>query len=277
MTGANQAQRDAWNGDSGQRWAADADRRDAVLAPVADALLAAAHLTSGEDVLDIGCGCGITTHAAAAAVRPGTAMGVDLSTPMLDLARQRAGADDAITFVQDDAQTHRFTPDAYDVAISRFGTMFFDDPVAAFTNIASALRPTGRLCIATWQALDANPWLLVPGAALLRYGSLPDTGGSAPGMFAQSDPVVVTTVLAAAGWHDITVEPVTLSMRLGANADEATDYLASTGIARSVLDTIEPSERERAVAAVTETLAAHAGPDGVHLDGGIQLIRATRP
>ncbi len=277
MTGVNQTQHDAWNGDSGHRWVADADRRDAIHAPVADALLAAAHLASGEDVLDIGCGCGATTLAAAEATRPGTATGLDLSEPMLGLALRRAHDDAAVTFVHADAQTHNFAPHTYDVAISRFGTMFFDDPVAAFANIASAMRPTGRLCIAAWQPLAANDWLLIPGAALLRFGSLPDTSGSSPGMFAQSDPVVVTTVLAAAGWHHITVEPVTLSIRLGANAQEATEYLASTGIARSVLDTIDPNDRERAVTAVTETLAAHAGPDGVHLDAGIQLIRATRP
>lgn len=274
MTAPNQAQHDNWNGDSAHRWAADADRRDAVLAPAADALISAAHLQAGEHVLDIGCGCGITTIAAARATRPGTATGIDLSNPMLDLARRRANDTDLVTFVEADAQTHPFPHSAYDIAISRFGTMFFDDPIAAFTNIATAMRPGGRLCLATWQPLTANDWLLTPGAALLRYGSLPDTDGNAPGMFAQSDPTVVTAVLDSAGWHDITVERVTISMRLGGNAEEATQYLADTGIARSILDTLDHTDRERAVAAVTETLEAHADIDGVRLDGGIHLIRA---
>ena len=274
MSGANQAQRDAWNGESGHRWVADADRRDAVLAPVAEALLAAARLAAGEDVLDVGCGCGITTLAATEAVASGTATGLDLSEPMLDLARRRA-QDAPATFLQADAQSHRFDAEAYDVIISRFGTMFFDDPVAAFANLASAMRPRGRLCLATWQPLAANDWLLVPGAALLRYGSLPDTGGTAPGMFAQADPIAVTEVLAAAGWRDVIVDPVTVSLRLGSDAADATDYLADTGIARAVLDTVDPADRDEAIAAVTEALDAHADASGVRLDAGINLIRAS--
>ena len=94
-------------------------------------------------------------------------------------------------------------------------------------------------------------------------------------MFAQSDPIVVTDVLAAAGWHDVTVDPVTVRLRLGGDAADATDYLADTGIARAVLDTIDPADRDDAVAAVTETLDAHADADGVRLDAGINLITAT--
>jgi ubiquinone/menaquinone biosynthesis C-methylase UbiE len=275
MTVANEAQYEAWNGDSGQRWVADADRRDAVLAPVADVLLAAAHLAPTEDVLDLGCGCGITTLAAARAVRPGKVIAVDLSAPMLDLARRRAGNDQHVTFLQADAQTHPFEPGSYDIVISRFGTMFFDDPVASFTNVASGTRRGGRLCLATWQPLAANDWLLVPGAALLRYGSLPDTSGSAPGMFAQSDPAAVTAVLEQAGWRDVTVEPITVSLRLGADATEATDYLADTGIARAVLDTIDETGRDRAVADVTRAPEPHATGAGVRLDAGIHIITAT--
>lgn len=170
MTGVNQAQQDAWNGDSGQRWVADADRRDAVLGPVADALLAAARLQPGDTVLDLGCGCGATTLAAADLVAPANVVGLDLSGPMLELARQRTGTG-AATFIQADAQTKTFDGERFDVAIGRSGTMFFDDPVAAFTNIATAVRPGGRLCLAAWQALDANEWLLVPGAVLLEHCS----------------------------------------------------------------------------------------------------------
>ncbi len=213
MTTANRDKANTWNGDSGHRWAADADRRDHVTQPVADALFDAARLRPGETVLDIGCGCGITTLAAAAAVRPGRATGIDLSEPMLDVARQRAGNRAGVTFLRADAQTHRFTPATFDVAISRFGTMFFDDPVAAFANVAAAVHPGGRLCLATWQSLAANEWLTVPGVALLRFGSVPDLGEGRSGMFAQSDPTVVADVLHAAGWHDVEVAPVALDAR----------------------------------------------------------------
>ncbi|MET0159245.1 MAG: class I SAM-dependent methyltransferase, partial [Acidimicrobiales bacterium] len=168
----NTDQREAWNGDSGLRWVADADRRDRVLAPVADALLRAAAPRAGEQVLDVGCGCGVTTLAAGQAVgSSGAATGVDLSAPMLALARERR--DDAdlrhVEFMEGDAQVHDLGG-LHDLVLSRFGTMFFADPTAAFTNIASALRSGGRLCLATWQPLVANEWLLVPGAVLLQYG-----------------------------------------------------------------------------------------------------------
>jgi ubiquinone/menaquinone biosynthesis C-methylase UbiE len=149
---ANTEQYDAWNGDIGQRWVANPDRRDRMLAPVASILIAAADLTPGEAVLDIGCGCGTTTLAAARAVGPaGTVAGIDISDLMLDVARQRADAAGItnMTLLQADAQVHDFDADSIDVAISRFGTMFFADPDAAFANIATALRPGARLCIAT--------------------------------------------------------------------------------------------------------------------------------
>jgi ubiquinone/menaquinone biosynthesis C-methylase UbiE len=276
MSTPNQLQRDAWNGDSGQRWVADADRRDQVLSPVADALLAAAELHPGESVVDIGCGCGATSIAAAQQVDPGRAVGLDLSAPMLDLARQRAGQL-PVEFLQADAQTDPIETEAFDIAISRFGTMFFDDPVAAFTNIRRGVRGNGTLCIATWQPLAANDWLTIPGAALLRYGTLPDTATATggPGMFAQSDPDTITAVLADAGWHAVEVDPVTVTLRLGADADEATDYLADTGIARSVLETIDPAERHHAVDAVREALARCARPEGVCLPASIFIAAAS--
>ena len=203
---ANASQFDAWNGESGLRWVATADARDRVLAPVGEALLAAAAARPGMRVLDIGCGCGSTTLMAAKSVgNTGSATGIDLSGPMLDLARQRATAAGAVnaSFVQGDAQTHAFEPEAADLVISRFGTMFFADPEAAFANIARALRPDGRLCLATWQPLAANEWLTVPGAALLRHTELPATAPDQPGMFAQSDPELVSATLAAAGFADV--------------------------------------------------------------------------
>jgi SAM-dependent methyltransferase len=274
VTTVNQEQFDAWNGDSGQRWVADADRRDRVLQPVADALLEAANLRRGETVLDIGCGCGITTLAAANAVAPGVATGIDVSAPMLDVARRRASAVETAVFVQADAQTYRFEPATVDVAISRFGTMFFDDPVAAFSNMRRALRADGRLCIATWQPLAANDWLTIPGSALLRYGSLPDAGENAPGMFAQSEPAVVQTTLRAAGWQHVGLESITLTLRLGADAAEATQHLADSGPGRAVLDTIAEGDRARAIDAVVDTLTAYEGHDGVRLGGAIYLVRA---
>jgi len=269
---------DAWNGDSGRRWAREADRRDRVLAPVADALLDAAQLVPGADVLDIGCGCGSTTLAAARAIASGgNAHGVDLSAPMLEIARRRrdrAGVTN-VEFVQGDAQTHQFVSD-FDVAMSRFGTMFFADPIAAFTNIGRALRPPGRLCLATWQPLAANDWLTIPGAALLRYGTIPESATRGPGMFGQSEPESIVATLVESGYRNVELTPMTVTMPLGDTVEDATDYLASSGVGRAVLETVPAEHRESAIDAVRTTLMDHAGADGVRLDGAIWIIAGER-
>jgi SAM-dependent methyltransferase len=275
---ANTEQYAAWNGESGRRWIADADRRDRVMAPIADALLDAARLRPGLRVLDVGCGCGATTLAAAKSVAPaGEAYGIDLSAPMLDVARRRAETAGLtnIAFRQADAQAFGLPTGAYDLATSRFGTMFFADPAAAFANVAAALRSGGRLCIATWQPLDANDWLAVPGAALLPYGSLPESTG--PGMFAQSDPIVITTILHAAGYTAIEVTPVSVVLALGADAEEATGYLAGTGIGRAVLDTVPDADKPAALQAVRTAIEDHETSNGVELGAAVWITTATRP
>jgi ubiquinone/menaquinone biosynthesis C-methylase UbiE len=269
---------EAWNGDSGERWADDADRRDRVLAPIAEVLSQASNLVPGERVVDIGCGCGTTTLDAARAVGPdGRVCGLDLSAPMLDVARRRLEASGLgnAEFVQGDAQTHAFTGVA-DVAISRFGTMFFADPVAAFANIGSALRSGGRGCFVTWQPLAANEWLTVPGAALLRYGTIPETVASGPGMFGQSDPDAVTAVLHAAGYRAVDLVPMTVPLVLGADALDATDYLARSGIGRAVLETVPDDRRDEAIDAVRALLEEHTGTAGVVLDGAIWVVNGER-
>jgi len=276
----NQAQRDNWNGDSGHRWVADADRRDAVLAPVADALLTVARIQPGESILDLGCGCGATTILAATHAGPGgTAHGIDLSEPMLAVARQRAhdAGLSTVSFTHADAQTHPLGGAAHDTVISRFGTMFFDDPVAAFINIGRAVRPGGRLVIATWQPLDANDWLIVPGSALLRYGSLPEGQPGAPGMFAQADPGLLRSTLTHAGWTMVDSRAVTVALRLGDDPADATDYLADSGTGRAVLETVPDADRPAALAAVADALAAHTADDGVYLDAAIWITTGTRP
>jgi SAM-dependent methyltransferase len=276
MTAANTDQHAAWNGESGQRWVVSADHRDAVLAPIADLLLDAAAITAGERVLDIGCGCGATTLAAAAATGPtGALVGADLSAPMLDVARGRAHSHANVEYRQVDVQTDPLGG-AFDVAISRFGTMFFDDPTGAFENIARHLSPGGRLCIVTWQPLEANQWLVIPGAALLGFGTLPDSADPAgPGMFAQAHPSNVHRTLGAAGFADISTEPHTLAMHLGTTITDAVDYLADSGPGRAILETIPPERHDDALAAVADALRPHHEPDhGVMLEAAVLLTTA---
>jgi SAM-dependent methyltransferase len=257
---------------------ADPDGQDWMLAPVADALLEAAALRPGLSVLDVGCGCGATTLAAAATVGPrGTAVGVDLTPAMLDVARARLASSELtnVELVQDDAQTQPF-PDRFDVVISRFGTMFFEDPVAAFANLRRALHPGGRVVFATWQSLEANAWLVIPGSALLSWIALPDVDGAGSGMFAQSDPAVVTATLEDAGYADIDVRELKVALSLGADATEAADRLADTGVGRAALLAVPEKQRPKALGAVRAALAEYAGPGGVRLGAAVLLTTAAR-
>lgn len=275
---ANTDQHEVWNGESGARWVARADERDRVLEPVADAILDAAALTPGTTVLDVGCGCGATTLSGAARIGDaGHATGLDLSRPMLDVARRRAAASGLanVRFVAGDAQTHR-VDDPVDVAISRFGTMFFADPVAAFANLRIALVPGGRLCLATWSSLDDNEWLVVPGAALLPYARLPAEEPGAPGMFAQSEPDLVRATLTDAGYREIRLDPVEIELTVGDTIDEAAGFLADTGPGRRALESVPDDRLDQALDAVRLALEDHVTETGVTLGAGIWIVRATR-
>jgi ubiquinone/menaquinone biosynthesis C-methylase UbiE len=164
---ANAGQYEHWNAEEGEHWVTHQQGYDTQLRAFGDRMLQAALIGPTDKVLDVGCGTGATTLAAAVATR-GDVLGVDLSQPMLQVARARATAlgRSNVRFEQADAQTHPFTPAGFDVVISRFGVMFFDDPVAAFANLARATRPGGRLVVTCWQELVANEFVLVPSIAL---------------------------------------------------------------------------------------------------------------
>jgi SAM-dependent methyltransferase len=254
----------------------DPDALDAMLAPVGDALLASADIRPGETVLDIGCGGGATTLAASRAVGPnGSVTGVDLTPEMLELARTRlaAGGKANVELLEGDAAKCDLKF-GYDAAISRFGTMFFDDPVAAFVNIRQALKPGGRVCIATWQPLDANAWLVVPGAALLRWIELPDVSGTGPGMFSQSDPAIIAATLRDSGYVDVNVSSVKIALTLGATPDEAVERLIDTGVGRAAIGAVPDASRFDALAAVRAALADHCDATGIHLGAAILITTA---
>ena len=163
-----------------------------------------------DHVLDIGCGTGHTTRAAARTARAGSALGADISAPAIERARELARAEGLrnVAFARADAQAHRFAQERFDVAISRFGTMFFGDPVAAFANVGRALRPAGRLVMLVWQAEDRNEWQVTIRQSLDGpEGALAAASGG-PDPFSLADPPAVTEILAAAGFAGITFTDV---------------------------------------------------------------------
>lgn len=269
----------AWNGEEGQDWAAHADRYDAASACFDPALAGGARIAATDRVLDVGCGAGISTRAAARAATAGHATGIDVSAPLLAEARRRslaAGLTNT-TFVQGDAQVHPFEPGAYDVVTSRFGAMFFGDRVAAFTNLARALRPGGRLALLSWQELARNEWLLVLRRALAAGRPLPEPPSGAPGPFGLSDPDDVRRTLGAAGFERVEVAEVRGAVRLGADGGDAFGFVRGLGLTRGLLGGLDDDARQAALDRLRDQLAAHATPQGVLLDASAWLVTARRP
>jgi SAM-dependent methyltransferase len=285
MSIANTDQAEHWNsGDDAAHWTSNQACYDSMLEPFTNLILHAAALRPGSHVLDVGCGCGATTLAAARLIAPGGAVGIDLSGPML--ARARAGAEAAglrnAVFQQADAQVHHFEPAEFDTVISRFGTMFFADPVAAFANIRSAARSAGRLVFVCWQPLAANQWLLVPAAALAEHVPFPaGLGGSGegPGMFAFADPDRISQVLSAAGWRDIGITPEHVPILVGGrgSVEDAVGFLRTGSMGRTVLAGADPDTVDRAVASVLAAFAPYTDADGVRLGAGVWLVQAMAP
>lgn len=277
----NAEQREYWNSDESQHWVEHQDVYDRMLERFGARVVEAASLAPGERVLDVGCGSGATTVIAARATAPGPVLGVDLSEPMLAAARERTarGGVDNVRFETADAQSHPFEADDFDVAISRFGVMFFDDPVAAFANIRRALRPDGRIVFVCWKDLLENEWLSVPGAAMLQYLPLPEAGApGAPGPFAFADPERVRGILTAAGFTDVNMDAAHEPMLYaGLDADGVVDFMRSTGMGRALLGDADPALASQAIAAARDALTPYATAEGVRISGTAWLVEGRGP
>jgi SAM-dependent methyltransferase len=264
----------AWDGEEGAYWAANADRFDRAVSGYHRRFMAAAEIAPGERVLDVGCGTGQTTREAARAAPSGWALGVDLSSAMLAVAREEAASEGLtnVVFEQVDAQIHPFATEPFDAAISRTGAMFFGDPVAAFTNIRRALRPGGRLLLLAWQAVAANEWIREFSTALAAGRSLPVPPADAPGPFSFADPDRVRRTLTAAGFTDIRVDDLAAPMWFGDDADDAYGFML--GLLAWMLDGLDELGREAALDALHTTMDRHATDRGVLFDSAAWLIQA---
>jgi SAM-dependent methyltransferase len=273
---ANADQATAWDGEEGTFWAMNASRFDRAVAGYHDRLLRAAAIGRQDRVLDIGCGTGQVSRDAAQAGVEGQTLGVDLSGKMITVARRLAG-EQGITnavFEQADAQIHPFTRASFDVAISRTGTMFFANPARAFANIASAVRPGGRLVLLVWQGPKTNEWIRELTGAMAAGRDLPAPPTGAPGPFAQAEPKAAAAVLEAAGFAHIEFEGLAEPMWFGSDAEDAHGFVL--GQLGWMLRGLDDGRRRQALDELQATLASHATRSGVFYQSATWLIRANR-
>ena len=268
-----------WNGQAGEKWVRHAERLDALLEPFANEILETVSLIEGEHVLDVGCGAGALTLKAAFCVgdKQG-AVGVDVSQPLLSLAERRASERAApASFEKADAASYR-SGRPVDALISRFGVMFFDDPVAAFANLRNSLRPEGRMTFACWQSLSENAWARAPLEAALPL--LPEPPAQpppgAPGPFAFADKDHVASILTDAGWKGVAIHPwlgrVTLP---GDSVSDAAQFMMELGpVARLVSEA--GADLSQVEDALTGTLATHTDQNGrITMPAAAWIVSAT--
>lgn len=271
----NQAQKEFWNGPAGEGWVSGQESMDRSLSGVTDALMDRAGIKAGERVIDIGCGTGETSLLAGAAVgAAGAVLGIDISAPMTGLAAKRAkeGALSQVSFKVADAQVDPLMGDA-DLALSRFGVMFFEDPVAAFANLRAHMAKNGRLCFACWQSPKLNQWVSLPMSVVRKY--VTDDAPRdphAPGPFAFADPARLERLLSEAGWRDIDIEPVDFEMPWGASIEAAASGLVERGPVRPLVEEL-PAETVQKI--VDDIAAALPKQDGtIGLSGAIFVVTA---
>ena len=274
--GDNREQIDYWNGQAGDTWTRLQDRLDNMLAPVSDAALNVLAAQRDESVVDVGCGCGATSLAIAQ--RGASVLGLDISEPMLARARLRAedeALSDACEFRLGDAGALKLEPTA-DALFSRFGVMFFDDPVAAFSNLRGGLKPGARLVFACWQEARANPWMAIAGAAIapLLPPSTEPVDPRAPGPFAFADPSYVEDLLGAAGFTDINLESFKPTLHVADDLDDAIAFQSEVGPLARALAELEADRLDQARDAARAALASHVTSTGLDLDAAVWLVTA---
>ncbi|MHA4836804.1 class I SAM-dependent methyltransferase [Sphingopyxis sp. MSC1_008] len=270
-----------WNGDSGQRWAANLTRLDVMLEDFGNAAIAAANVRPGEQILDIGCGSGTSTFPLADRVGPGGhALGVDISEQLVEIARAAAPAGTPVEFRCADAATAPLPAGKFDLLFSRFGVMFFDDPVAAFAHMRGALKPGGRLAFVCWRGAQENDWVRLPMAAIREIVQPAPADPNAPGPFAFGDRQKIADILSAAGFTaiDITAFDTSISYGRGATRDDAIDDALDMAfqvgpLSRALADQSDDI-RAKSAAAVRAAFAKRPGETSVQIDGSAWIVTA---
>jgi len=267
-----------WNGVAGRHWTDRQSVQDTLLAPVTERLIARIDAQAGQRILDIGCGTGAIAIELARQVGPsGHVLGIDISVPMLERARQLTPKDLPADYVLADATVYPFDPASFDLLVSRFGVMFFADPVLSFRNLRTALRPKGRLVFACWREPRENSWMMAPLMAVYKHvPKLPQLGPEDPGPFSFADEARVKHILSEAGFVDVAMEacPLTFDVAAGKGLEAAVQGALEIGPASRALEGYPPDVVGAAIRSMREALAPFAKGEAVLLPGAIWIVTA---
>lgn len=274
---ANQPQADFWTSPAGRAWVDHEQALDATMEGLLRPLMDAADLNGSEDILDVGCGTGASTLAAARRVPRGTVLGLDIAAPMLDRARQRAQAAGVanVAFHLCDAQVERLAPDSRDVMISRFGMSFFDDSVAAFRNLSQALRDGGRMVFLSWAGLADNPWFTIPEKAARDWlNTPPEPPTKDPGPLAFADADHALDLMARAGLVEGRVETLQIDLTPPGGSSGAARLATHVGPAARLLRICNatPQDREQIAARIEDEFSAFIQGTDVRIPSAVHLF-----
>jgi len=272
----NSDQIEFWNGKAGKKWAEFQHALDIMMDPLGLQAIQQADLKSTDHVLDVGCGCGSTSiHLGQLAAR---VLGIDISTPMLEVAKSRTASSGGTTeFLLADAAVQQFPPDSFDLIFSRFGVMFFDDPVSAFSNLRTSLKPQGRLCFLCWRAINENPWMMIPLTTILQYIPPPEPAAAGTaGPFAFADIDYVRTILTGAGFNSIEAKSIDAIISVGTGKDlqESLTFLEKIGPVASLVADQSEQVVAQIRAALLETLKTYQTADGIKMGAACWIVTA---
>ncbi len=279
----NADMREFWNGAGAEKWLRFQEKMDANLLPFGRKAMAAAAILPGESLLDVGCGCGDTSFQLARRVEPdGRVLGLDISQPMLARGTKRAKslAGGRVSFKCGDAQVFGHEPGAFDLVFSRFGVMFFDDPVAAFKNLRRALRPGGRLAFICWQQMQKNEWIAAPLEIVSRHVPLPAPAApDAPGPLAFADPDRVTRILTDAGFSDIGINAFETRFSIGDSIEEAVGFLMELGPSSGAIvqSGADDTTKSQIAASLREALMPRQSAAGITMGASTWIVTAHNP